>query len=1145
VRGLVSYRRGALTALVAAIGVAFAVALGAPMALAAPSISGSSEVADVTTNSALVFGEGVSLEGIETRWRLEYSTNASGGWAEVPGGSGTIPAGEAANFYVTRSAYLTGLSPESTYYLRFVLENATGSATSPVHSFETAGEPGVRALGTHALHGEAMRVLGVMEPHGGAVDELQAVRIGGGATGGTFKLCFEGECTGAGGIGTVTSGSNEITDAKATSGVFLEEEGISGPGVPPGTKITTIKGNSTIGETLILSAPATESTSGATLSSNLAFEPREVITKTNDAREEDRIFYALRALPSIGESGVGVRGGSVPSSYIVEFLGRDQGVNVPQLTADASGLTPSGTITVSTLEGGSPFEVHYHFEYVSERHFEETGFSEASVTPESANGLRKSLIVGADLPGLQAGEKYHFRLVASSSAPGSSAIDGGEQTLTAPSPGPMEEPRCANERLRSGPSAALPDCRAYELVTPPEKGGAMDIFNYAIVKARAFIGEDGEHLALHAPGTQWGASPDPKVSDYFFTRTVDGWRIQSARPMQETSLESYQPELFSPNLGFVGVEAGWATGIKAASEEIAFQVGPPGGPYTTVALVPRPPHLEGAGQEEAGGWAAMSADGSKAILEVTDHSLLGAPTGTGSGYDLYEYSEGQLRQLNVNSAGTTIGSCGARMAAGDEGYAGGGAGSGADPASSHSVSADGSRVFYEAAPGASCSAPHHLYMRVDGESTVDIGAYSFLAANRDGTQVLMEREQSGVLGVFLYETETGTATLLFEAHSAGLDRPIVSEEMTELYFRSPERLTPEAPAIGEGSEYEGTIAEDLYRYDLQERKLHFVVQSGSDGALNVDGAGGFSTSPDGRYFYWVSSGVAGAPAGGKETLPEGQSSSLNQVWRYDSVENVVQCMSCASPFDPSPDREATFLPAGEDYGVSADNTPNASISSPNGDYVFFDTPAALVPQDVDGEVPNGTYGEFGQTHNFFYSTSSDVYEWRKNGVDGCGHVQGCVALISSGTGGLMNMLLGTADEGRDVFFATHSQLVAQDADGAGDVYDARIGGGFPGPAPPPVECEGDACSTPTAPPVDTTPASLSFSGAGNLAQPAPAPAHAPKAKGKHGMGKAKSKAKAKGRAKGKKSKAKGKGESKGRSGKAAVRRGDGNRGGGR
>ena len=83
------------------------------------------------------------------------------------------------------------------------------------------------------------------------------------------------------------------------------------------------------------------------------------------------------------------------------------------------------------------------------------------------------------------------------------------------------------------------------------------------------------------------------------------------------------------------------------------------------------------------------------------------------------------------------------------------------------------------------------------------------------------------------------------------------------------------------------------------------------------------------------------------------------------------------------------------------------------------------------------------------------------------------------------MLLGTTLSGRDVFFGTRESLVAQDQDSAGDVYDARVGGGFPPPPPSTVECEGDACSTPPSAPVDVTPSSFTFAGAGNIVQPPP------------------------------------------------------------
>jgi hypothetical protein len=75
-------------------------------------------------------------------------------------------------------------------------------------------------------------------------------------------------------------------------------------------------------------------------------------------------------------------------------------------------------------------------------------------------------------------------------------------------------------------------------------------------------------------------------------------------------------------------------------------------------------------------------------------------------------------------------------------------------------------------------------------------------------------------------------------------------------------------------------------------------------------------------------------------------------------------------------------------------------------------------------------------------------------------------------------------DGSDIFFDTTQGLVPQDTDGAPDVYDARVDGGFP-PEPGPIQpCSGDACQGPL-----TNPAPLLIPGSvvqvagGNLAQP--------------------------------------------------------------
>lgn len=1044
-------RRGCLLAVLAIV---LTVAASPSSAVAGTLHEAYVETRDVTATSVQITGGLSFLGGVETNWRFEYATSEGGPWTDVPGGSGTIFAAEAEDEFVHRGVHLAGLNSATVYYVRFSGENEDGSTTSRALSFKTTGPPAATTFVTHAIDGEDMRVLGAINPGGTPDNELQMVTIGGGATGGSFTLCLESHCTGATGTGTLADGSKLVTALNTSTGSFLEGEEISGAGIPAGTLIASITSVNGVVTALELSAAAVENQAGASLTADLVFIAHE----TREQDEEGVMEDALEALPNVGKYGVTVRASSVADAYTVEFYnGPDRGVNLPQMTADASGLTPAGTVTVTTLENGAPLSVHYHFEYVTEEHFKEKGFAEANVTPE----VEGSGIVGEDLPGLQAGATYYFRLVASSSIPGDPVVYGEEQTLRVPIAGKTEEGTeegqptpCTNEWLRGGHSAHLPDCRAYEQVTPAEKAGAQDVFKYGARAEGELVGEDGDHFMLHAPGVQWGPSPDARISNYFFTRTPTGWQMTSTRPQGETGPDSYQPFLFSSDLTQVGLEAEWYMSGTSYSPDIEFETGPPGGPYVRAASIPR------SDVERQQTWVAASANAGTFILQTTDHALLGHNTGTTSGNDLYEFSGGTLRQVNVLTNGEKISTCGAKLVDGFEGYDGRPEGS---LSSAHAVSANGSRVFFED----NCT--HDLYMRMGGLETVNIGECVFLAGNPEGSELLLEKDNDATHELLLYETATAIAKRLFVTQQeifgvGGGGGPVVSEGLGAIYFFSKAQLTPEAPPLTTETGETGVTSEDLYRYNVPAGELRFVAQSdGNSGG----GYTGHSTSPDGRYFYWISKGVAGVPGGG---------SGSEQVYRYDNVGGIVQCMSCASPFNPQPKLSATFLATGTTSAI--DGVPTMRDASDDGDYVFFDTPAALVPEDVDGEVaPEGVREEH---PSVTYSVSSDVYEWRKDGVDGCAHVQGCLALISSGTGGYENELLGTTPSGDDVFFATHESLVPQDVDTAGDVYDARIGGGFPPPPPRPVECEADACSTPASPPIDETPSSFTFTGAGDL-----------------------------------------------------------------
>ncbi len=673
----------------------------------------------------------------------------------------------------------------------------------------------------------------------------------------------------------------------------------------------------------------------------------------------------------------------------------------------------------------------YHFEYVTAERFAAKGFAGASVTPELAPSKCQGspCVVGADLPSLQPGVEYRFRAVATGEGEsgGQHVAYGEAESLRVPvvAPAAPAQP-CPNGRFRGSLSSHLPDCRAYEQITPTQKRGAEELFSYGTsTNGGAMIGEDGEHVMEQAPFTNWGLTGQ---APYFFARGSSGWQLTPGTPEPEAGVSRYLPEVYSPDLTQFGlrseVNLNQAQGGQSAN--IEFRVGPAGGPYATVAVVPR----NELGQD--GGWVGASEDFSKLILMVEDRRLVEPQTSTVSGFDLYEYSGGQLRQVNVG-----VGRCGAVLPEGQavrNFYSIDGEG-GREEYDHHAVSADGSRVFFEAVPGESCGGASHLFMRVNGAETVDIGAYKFVAADSAGSKVLV---QDSTDGDFLYEPQRGAvARLASEAEVA------IAEEQ-----------------VGIARRYSYGVPAELTPY-LNWNALNYISPVANFAAV-------FGTKQD----------------------------LVPQILRYDSVEKALECISCASPFDPEPRLLATF-PEPDGFGgiePAIDGLPRTKFVSAGGDYVFFTTPAALVPEDVDGEIePESSLGGTGKHNSTTVSLSSDIYEWRRAGLDGCTRVEGCLSLITPGTGGVANLLLGTDASGRDVFIETDSQLVPSDQDSAGDIYDVRIDGGFPEAARP-VECEGDACSTPASPPVDATPASFTFSGAGDLTSPALAAPRAAKTK---------------------------------------------------
>jgi hypothetical protein len=149
------------------------------------------------------------------------------------------------------------------------------------------------------------------------------------------------------------------------------------------------------------------------------------------------------------------------------------------------------------------------------------------------------------------------------------------------------------------------------------------------------------------------------------------------------------------------------------------------------------------------------------------------------------------------------------------------------------------------------------------------------------------------------------------------------------------------------------------------------------------------------------------------------------------------------------------------------------LISNDGSYVFFESTIGLTPKAFNHVELANHVGLFAE----------NIYEWHN----------GQISLISDGRDrtyiGTQNEseqrssvhLIGATPSGEDVLFTTASPLVPADTDKGEDIYDARVGGGFPAPAGS--SCEGEACQGPPAPPpVAVSVGSAAFAGPGNAKQ---------------------------------------------------------------
>ena len=136
----------------------------------------------------------------------------------------------------------------------------------------------------------------------------------------------------------------------------------------------------------------------------------------------------------------------------------------------------------------------------------------------------------------------------------------------------------------------------------------------------------------------------------------------------------------------------------------------------------------------------------------------------------------------------------------------------------------------------------------------------------------------------------------------------------------------------------------------------------------------------------------------------------------------------------------------------------------------FPTPTALVSADQNTTAAGHDPG-----------AGTDIYEWR----------DGRILLVTDGLsnwpgGSAIPAVNGISPSGKDLYFTASTQYTADALDGNNRLYDARIGGGFEFPVPPP-PCPLEVCQgTPKGAPEEQVPGTGPFSGPGNATKRPPA-----------------------------------------------------------
>ncbi len=762
--------------------------------------------------------------------------------------------------------------------------------------------------------------------------------------------------------------------------------------------------------------------------------------------------------------------------------------------ASAENLAAS-TVDLRASINPDSAETSYRFEYGTS-----TAYGTSVPIPDGAipSGSADA-IVTQHVTGLEANTTYHWRVVAHNVA---GTTTGADHTFIYDTAG-----------------AGLPDGRAYEMVTPPQKNGAL--IGDVVIGLPPDISEGGSRVILTAIQCFGGAQSctgtrQTEGEQFLFTRTSGGWA--------ETPLAPLASQFIANSTVLVSAEAGtelFSIPIPPTGAEY-FYARQPDGSFLDLGPTTPPTQESPSGLAQYNGYSeAATADLSHVVFQQGpnwpfDETLV-------QSVSLYEFvgAEDKPPVLVGVSGGPgsddLISKCRTELGSSSNGNTPG------------EMSADGEIIYFTAIACASGSGlnattpvpANTVYARIGGARTVQISAGGanalFQGASADGSRAFFTESEG------LFENEClpaaqrcgapaeHTVTDVSAGDSSGEGPRVqgvvaISADGSHVYFVARGVLSDAANRQG-GMAQNG--ADNLYVYERDAshpagRVAFIAVLPISDESQWHTEAGATykaNVTPEGRFLVFESHAAL--------TPDHSRSEGPVQIYRYDAQTGEIVRISVGEQgFNDNGndgvvaarivEEAGASIVAAYRGGVHAGPARRDPTMSNDGSYVFFQSPVALTPHALnDVELPKLDIGG-----HIVTPYAENVYEYHdgrvsliSDGQDVSSSRTPCVeANIGVPVFQSAVCLLGTDATGHDVFFTTADRLVPQDTDTQLDFYDARIcepeaGDPCITSAPPPLPpCLGEAChGTPPATPSLLTPGSASFNGAGNLTPAPPAP----------------------------------------------------------